>query len=172
MNKKSSNNLNKKIITFGLSLILLTSIFTSMPLVISDPSEPWWDSNWQYQKEIVINYTMVDGNLVNFPILIYNSSDSDLAAYAQDSGDDIVFTNSEGVKLNHEIELFNGTSGELVAWVNVTSLSSVEDTVLYIYYGNSECSSQENSVNVWDSNYLSVYHLNENPGSAGNKEYL
>jgi len=41
---------------------------------------------------------------------------------AQPDGDDIVFTDASGNKLNHEIEKYNITTGELVAWVNVTSL--------------------------------------------------
>jgi hypothetical protein len=66
--------------------------------------------------------------------------------------------------LFHEIEYFDDSSGELVAWVNVPSLSSSVDTVLYMYYGNSDCSSQENIEKVWDSDYKLVYHLDETSG--------
>jgi len=143
-----------------------TGNWTNQTFCFTTMYEPgaWWDGNWLYRKEIVIDHTLVDENLTNFPVLIANSSDVDLALHAQDSGDDIVFTDYSGVKLNHEIELFNGTSGELVAWVNVTSLSADVDTVLYLYYGNSFCSNQENIVGTWSDDYQLVQHLKETSG--------
>ena len=127
----------------------------------------WWDDDWSYRKNLTINNSYVDSNLTNFPVLVYLSSDSNLSNNAQSDGDDIVFADStHSIKYNHEIELYNNTTGKLVAWVNVTSLSSTEDTVLYMYYGNSDCSSQENSTDVWDSNYKAIYHFSESTGST------
>ena len=123
---------------------------------------PWWNDSWSYRKPITINSSQVDADLTNFPILV-NITDTDLRDDAQVDGDDITFILYYGstIQLNHEIELFNGTTGGLVAWVNVTTLNSSSDTVIYMYYGNSSCSSQENIVGVWDSNYVGVWHLNE-----------
>jgi len=120
----------------------------------------WWNKNWSYRKAITINYTKVDGTLNNFPVLIRLISDSNLSSHVQPNGNDIVFTDKNRNKLHHEIELFNGTNGELIAWVNVTSLSSSSDTVLWLYYGNGTCSNQENVEGTWDSNFLGVYHMN------------
>jgi len=47
------------------------------------------------------------------------------------------------------------------AWVNVTSLSSSVDTKIWMYYGNSTCSSQENIAGTWNSDYNTVYHMND-----------
>jgi hypothetical protein len=103
----------------------------------------------------------VDGNLRNFPILISLVSDSGLAAYTQPNGNDLVFTDAQGNKLNHEIELFTKATGQLITWVNVTSLSSTTDTTLYLYYGNNACGSQQNQYGTWNSDYLMVHHMNE-----------
>ena len=131
-----------------------------------DRDDPWWDTDWSYRKEITIDHTKVAASLVNFPVLISFASDADLASKAQDDGDDIVFiNNATGTKLNHEIELFESTTGKLVAWVNVTSLSSTENTILYMYYGNPSCSNQENPESVWDSHYVMVQHLSETSGT-------
>jgi MSHA biogenesis protein MshQ len=43
-------------------------------------------------------------------------------------------------------------------------LSSVNDTVLYMYYGNPTCGNQQNPAAVWDSSYKLILHLNENAG--------
>jgi len=123
----------------------------------------WWNSSWLYRKEIIIDHKKVAVNLTNFPILI-KQIDVDLAGHAQVDGDDIVFTDYNGNKLNHEIEMFNDTSGELVCWVKVTTLSSTEDTILYMYYGNPSCGNQQNPLGVWDSNYVMVQHLEESSG--------
>jgi len=125
----------------------------------------WWNSSWLYRKNITINHSKVNNNLINFPVLFSISSDNDLADKAQENGNDIVFTNSSGYKLNHEIELFNGSTGELVAWVNVTSLNSINDTVLYMYYGSNNSDNHENLSGVWDSHYMMVQHLNETNGT-------
>ncbi|NIM94773.1 MAG: DUF2341 domain-containing protein, partial [Anaerolineales bacterium] len=134
-------------------------------------------SDWSYRKRIVIDSTKVFANLTDFPLLINLSSDSDLASYAQNDGDDILFTSStvswetgtNSDKLDHEIEKFNGSTGELVAWIRIPSLSSTTDTEIYMYYGNSGISNQENPGGVWDTNYMAVWHLNETPndGVAG-----
>ena len=117
---------------------------------------------WIYRKKITIDHTKVVANLTNFPLLINLASDSDLANHAQDDGDDIYFTSSdETTHLNHEIEKFDGATGELVAWVNIPSLSASADTELYMYYGNASASSQQDVTNVWDSSYQGVWHLDE-----------
>ena len=122
----------------------------------------WWNTSWYYRKLITVNSSQVATNLVNFPILV-NVTDTDLANRAQDDGDDIAFVlySDNSTQLNHEIELFNGTTGEFVAWVNVTSLSSSIDTKIWMYYNNSGCDSQQNPPDVWDSDFVGVWHLNE-----------
>ncbi|EMR73342.1 protein of unknown function (DUF2341) [Thermoplasmatales archaeon SCGC AB-539-N05] len=129
----------------------------------SNDNASWWNASWTYRKKLTIDKDQVTADLTNFPVLV-SITDSNLSSKAQSDGDDIVFTNATGTKLNHEIELFNSTSGELVAWVNVTSLSSSTDTEIYMYYGNSSCSSQENIAGTWDSNYVLVFHFEETTG--------
>jgi hypothetical protein len=67
--------------------------------------------------------------------------------------------------LNHEFEYYNNGTGELIAWVNVPALSSIENTILYLYYGNPNCSSQQNPSAVWDSNFMMVHHLQGTQGT-------
>jgi len=106
-----------------------------------------------------------------FPVLV-STADNDLQVKAQDDGDDILFMDGIGVanKLYHEIEHYDGSTGEFVAWVNIPSVSHDEDTVLYMYYGNPGCSSQQVPERVWDSNYLAVWHL-ETLSDSTNNDY-
>jgi len=119
--------------------------------------DDWYHSDWNYRKQIVIDHEKVDGDLTNFPVLISTTS-FDFVSHAQVDGDDFIFVLENGIKLNHEIEKYDGTQGKLVVWINITSLSSSVDTRVWIYYGNSTCGSQENAAGTWDSNYAGVWH--------------
>jgi hypothetical protein len=90
-----------------------------------------------------------------------------LSTHAQSSGNDILFTSSDGTtKLSHEIERYTSSTGALVCWVKVPSLSSSIDSVLYMYYGNPSASDQSAPAGVWDGNYKAVWHLREDPSGT------
>jgi len=112
-----------------------------------------------YNKKITINQTKVAGNLTDFPVLISLSADANLAAHAQNDGDDIFFITADATRLSHEIEEYNSSTGKLIAWVKVPNLSNTTDTDIYMHYGNSTCGSQENATGVWDRNYIMVQHM-------------
>jgi hypothetical protein len=127
------------------------------------PPGTWWNEAWPYRKQIVLDADRVDENLTDFTILI-DITDADLAAYAQADGDDIALSDNHGVKLSHEIELYDPATGHLLAWVKVPALSSTADTVLFIYFGNAASASQEDAPGAWDGNYVMVHHLDEATG--------
>jgi len=113
-----------------------------------------------------ISVPIMDTYLADFPVLI-SIIDSDLASDAQDDGDDILFTSSDKkTKLSHEIEAFNGQTGQLIAWVRIPKLFANNDTIIYMYYGNPTASNQQDAVNVWDSNYVGVWHFKETVGGT------
>jgi hypothetical protein len=123
---------------------------------------PWYNTSWTNRLAIVIDHTKVSGPLTNFPVLI-NLTNASLQASAQSSGNDLLFTSADGTnKLAHEIESYTNSNGALVAWVNVPILSSTADTTLYLYYGNSSATNQQNVSGVWNSNFTAVWHLSNN----------
>ena len=125
----------------------------------------WFNDAWDSRREMTIDSSQVVGDVTNFPMLISLATDAELAAQALANGDDILFTSADGVtQLSHEIEYFDEATGELRVWVK-TDLSSSTDTSIYMYFGNSASSSQENPSGVWD-NYVGVYHLSESPTGA------
>ena len=63
-------------------------------------------------------------------------------------------------KLKWEVEKYDGTTGNLIAWVEIPSLSSSSDTVFYLLYGDSSINTdQSDPPNTWDSNFKAVWHL-------------
>lgn len=136
----------------------------------ADPG--WYDANWLYRKKITIDNTKVTANLSDFPVLI-NRTDADWKDTAngghvgQSDGGDILFTSSDGTsKLDHEIERYTPSTGELIAWVEVPTLSASADTKIYIYYGNAVAADQWNVAGTWDSNFIGVWHLGEGSGTT------
>lgn len=64
-----------------------------------------------------------------------------------------------------EVEYYDATTGELVAWVQ-SGVSSAADTTLYLVYGDKEtASSQENVGGTWEADFLAVWHLGEASGA-------
>jgi hypothetical protein len=133
-------------------------------------SHPISADDFKLYKTITIDNTRVSGfeDLIDFPLLI-SIFDSDLHDNAQPDGDDIAFSNNFQW-LDHEIELFNktynATHSQLVAWVRIPVLSSSEDTIIRMYFGNSFIENRENPSGVWRSNYAAVWHLCESSGAV------
>ena len=157
----------RKWVSLGVFLIMLIA-----GLVIIGPfsdrtvrGDTWYDSSWSHSRKITIDNTKVDSTLAFFPILIDDVSADYIQA--QSNGNDFVFMNSDNTtQYNHEIEYFDRQNGELICWVNVTSVSSSVDTIVWMYWGNPEASNQEHVEDTWDSNYLGVYHLDESSGTT------
>lgn len=126
----------------------------------------YYDPAWTVRKKIVFDADRVSsGPHTNFPALITFSADSSLNDNAQADGDDILFTDANGTTLlDFEIESYS--TGTLVAWVLVPTLSSTIDTTIYMYYGNAAAaSSLESAANTWDE-YIGVWHMDEDPSGA------
>jgi MSHA biogenesis protein MshQ len=146
MKPSNHQTINHAAFAIALALLLAVLLFAAVQPASADPG--WYDAEWAYRKSITIQVSEVVGgsDLPNFPVLI-SFTDTDLATDAQGNGNDILFTTStdEMTKLAHEIEEFDGGTGKLIAWVKVTSLSHDSDTVLYMYYNNSKCGSQQDA---------------------------
>jgi hypothetical protein len=136
----------------------------------------WYNTSWTNRKAITIDHTKVSGssNLTNFPVLV-SVTDANLKSVTnggnvgKPDGTDILFTASDGAtQLAHEIESYNASTGQLIAWVSVPTVSPTVDTVIYVYYGNASATDQQNRTGVWDSNYEAVWHLPNGTTLSGN----
>jgi hypothetical protein len=119
-------------------------------------------SGFAFRKKISIRI-VPGGQATNFPLSIRRGTDPDLANFAGDDGSDILFTTTDGTELASDIERFDGTTGELVAWVLVPTLIAPFD--IYMYFGNSMARGA-NPTAVWDANYIGVWHLFDPPGNS------
>lgn len=89
---------------------------------------------------------------------------------------DLIFTSDSACTtlLNWEIESYSASSGALIAWVNIGTLSHTADNTVYMCYGKSSVTTWQGNVNsTWASNYVGIWHLpdgstpNYNDSTAG-----
>lgn len=170
-----SPNLKKKLLlgVFALvAVVLLAVLIYTIGPWSNQAQAVWYSDNWKFRKKLTIDVTKVSGgsDLSNFPVLV-SIADQSIGTNAQSDGDDILFTSSDGsTQLDHEIESFTPATGQLVAWVEVTTVSASANTVIYLYYGNSTSASQQDGTGTWDeggnNNYRGVWHLKEDPSGG------
>ena len=124
---------------------------------------------YYFYKTLTIQSSQVAGagSHANFPILI-SETDADLAhlSFGGDvqniNGYDIAFTAADGTTvLDHQIEEYDQTTGELDAWVKIPALSGTVNTEIRMYYGNAQVTTDPSTDNVWDANFAAVYHLTD-----------
>ncbi len=131
-----------------MALLALAALIASAAPV-ARAATPWYNASWLFRKAITIDHTKVTATQTSFPVLVNLASDASLAANAQSSGNDILFTASDGVtKLSDDVDTYTTATGALSAWVSVPSLSSTADTVIYMYYGNASAPNQETPASV------------------------
>jgi hypothetical protein len=130
---------------------------------------------------ITVGAGVVGGPHADFPLLV-DVTDTDLrtttnGSVQSPSGYDIVFRGEDAnicggpapCMLDHEIELYNGATGRVLAWVRVPSLAN--GRVIHMYYGNDKISSStEANGAVFDADYVGVWHLKET-GNGSPNEY-
>jgi hypothetical protein len=138
---------------------------------------------WRWRIRLDIDADLVSEDLTNFPILLYLGSSSGI------SGDDITtifdrigseklkiaVTTDDGVTQCYvEVERWDDGNEDAWLWVKVPSIDATYDEVLYIYYDpllddNTDYVNETgvgNSVNVWDSNFKAVYHMQDATSST------
>ena len=144
-------------------LVLFSLVF----LVPSDAFGEWYDTSWEYRNKITVSLNSVISNdLSDFPVLI-KFTHGNLKQSNESEGRDFVFTLSDGkTKLSHEIEYYDNTTGEIIAWVNFPTLTAASSTDIYIYYKGNTVGF--NSADVWNDDYVLVWHLNQtSTGTVG-----
>ncbi len=160
---------------FATTLIVTLLVLTG---ILTNPFKA--RAGYTYSRTVTTTHTSVPSTQTSFTILVCANStmgngntcgtvaglnQSGGGAHVQNSnGYDIVFstaTDCSSGLLNWEMEKYVAATGEMYAWVKISSLSSSADNVIYMCYGNSAISTfQGGSVgSAWDSNYQGIWHM-------------
>lgn len=131
-------------------------------------------NGYSYRKTITIDHTKVSGSadLTNLRFL-YKVTDADMRSLTNgghvqsDLGWDIRFELSDGTKLSHELMYYVNTTGEMVVWIKIPTVSYTTDSIIYVYYGKTGLSATEADIaGVWTSSWRLVAHFNDTPNDV------
>jgi hypothetical protein len=145
-------------------------------------AEEVWLPGFSHKVDLTIDSSKVSGTLTNFPVYVHISAecgigDSDLSSFfsvlaTESNQKKVAFTGSDGLtQFYAEIDHFNLGTKEAGFHVKVPSISSSEDTELWLYWGRkaepnnaytglvTEAPAQA----VWDGTNALVYHLSQDP---------
>ena len=141
------------------------------------PASAQWSNGYSGRRTVVIDHTKVPNtDQTNFPMLFsgtytYLATTANGGGVTNSNGYDIIFTSDAGGTsiLPFERESYNATTGTVLFWVQIPTLSHTSDTTIYLFYGNSSVTSDpSNKTGVWDSNYKGVWHLPNGSTLSGN----
>lgn len=132
-------------------------------------------NGYTYRRTITIDETKVSGSsdFTDFTILVsgtyaYLKTTANGGSVTNSNGYDIKFETTGGTTLDYERERYIATTGEVIFWVQIPTLSYNTDTDIYMYYNNSSVSTdQSNKTGTWESSYVCVYHLPDGSTLSG-----
>ena len=142
----------KHLAIFLLALGLASVSFCAVPL-----------DTGLFARKITVTFGGVQSGttLTDFPALVKLSTAIEGFSYGDfkdQNGGDLRFADSDGNLIPHEIDTWN-TAGVSTVWVKVPSLS--KGTKVYAYYGSFRELPEVAANDVWDGNYVGVWHLGD-----------
>ncbi len=133
--------------------------------------EAQWLEGYSHRKEITLNHDLVPGSdpLIGFPCLV-SITDTVLRTEINGgvvqfaNGRDLCFTDEDKLSiLDYEIESYDPVEGSLHAWVRIPSLSALDETEIFLYFGGPDALPQWDTTAVWSNQYTAVWHMNNDP---------
>lgn len=151
-----------------------------MVIVGAFKAAPYTPASFTYYRTLTVTSTqsLASGTNANFPFLVSSTLSSWKASSTggtvqnlctDPNGNtepcDLVFATSSanctaGNYLNFETEKYSSSTGAVVDWVDVPSVST--STVIYACYDASTLTAdQSDPQSTWNANYLAVYHMGQ-----------
>ena len=159
--------MKKKMTKTRILLFLILAVglsFTQNASATASPCQGWYNTSYPYRLALTVSSTMVSSTQANFPFLVSTTSAS--LAFTDFTGghmgtstaNDLVVTGYDGVtKLNHEIEQYTSSTGQIILFAKSPLLTST--STICLYYGSSTASNQQAATSTWNDYYLNVFHL-------------
>ncbi len=125
-------------------------------------------NTYSYYRTVTLDHTKVGAtDSTSFPVLVsgtysYLKTTGNGGLVQNASGYDVGFFSDAALttKLDWEIESYDATTGAVIYWVRIPTLSHTVDTVIYMAYGSSTVTTdQSNPTGVWDASTKAVYHM-------------
>jgi len=126
----------------------------------------WWNDEWNFRKEIVLDLTAaganIPGNPTDVPVLIrlhlgnfgyFGDTKPDASDFRFVGGDD-------KTPLKYHIERYDAAANLAFVWVKVPRLAGGANTEkIFLYYGNAKAPAGADAPGTYDVNQVLVYHF-------------
>jgi biopolymer transport protein ExbB len=155
------------------SLLLLVLGLLITAGVAPGSAKAWWQKDWPYRKQIVIDTTAkglpLPGPVGRAPLLIRLHSGNFKFDDSLESGADLRFVaGDDKTPLNFQVESFDALLGVATIWVDVPQVPAGSAKTIWMYYGNKKASPPGPASAIFDPDYVAVYHFA--PGGAPPKD--
>jgi len=149
-----------------ISIILLL-----LTLLLCTEAQAWWDTDWQYRKEITLNTSALTNGMtkgltdVPVPIRLHVANFNYFFDINGDGSDIRFVAHDDKTPLNFHIERFDVLNEMAFIWVRLPEIAiSDEPYSIYMYYGNINAEHAGNPARVFDINQSAVYHFGQRVG--------
>jgi hypothetical protein len=152
----------KFIVSFSLIVLLFNSTST--------PGIAVWNSSWQYRFKYTIDNSSLNNTLSDFPLHIdLSSAPASFWNNVASDGSDIRIIDSNdttNLTVSAHLEGWDKENNKGHIWVKKTVSPKSQTDFIWIYYGNPNASSSWNKSQTYNTNYISVWHLDESPADG------
>ncbi|MDE0854263.1 MAG: DUF2341 domain-containing protein, partial [Nevskia sp.] len=135
-------------------------------LVPATASASWWNHDWSYRKQIVIDAGAKGADLKTdlneIPVLIRLHEGVFKFANANNDGSDLRFVaEDDKTPLKFHIEKFDSVFNLAFIWVALPKLKAGDTTKIWMYYGNTKAAADTDTRATYDPDQVLVYHFGE-----------
>lgn len=144
---------------------------STQTVVVSSPSY----GNYAFEDPVTLNTTSlgISSNLTNFPALlsiqdnnlIISGTCTDKVYYPNGPDYDFAFVDpTTGNEMYYQVVSYNQTTGTLLVWVQIPTLTHSANQNIEFFYGSSSPGTTHNTAfyeNTWASDYKGVFHFDE-----------
>jgi len=116
---------------------------------------PIADSSYQFYMFWQINKGQVPTTQTNQPLVIIYTLGAGIIQEV--SGFDIRAFDSNGVPLDYEVQSVNVSTGEIIVWVNVTTVKDLE--FIQLVFGKPSATDGQNAPAVYSNGFEAVFHM-------------
>jgi len=146
----------------------LRAMAAFVALLVAGQASAWWKSEWPYRKQITLDPASLvqlagEEELKNVPVLVRLHEGVFHFPDAKPDGSDLRFVSGDDkTPLNFHIERFDPVFNMAQIWVQVPVIAAGKPVQVWMYYGNPDAPSPEESpAMTYDNTHLLVYHFGE-----------
>lgn len=155
----------RKIISTMVFLTMIFSCFSVFYVLKVETVKAGASTNdFSYHVNLTVDNTYVTGTHTDFPVLVYNTSCDILDGL---DNNDFTFFDTSGEEMDWELVSWDDSSDTLEAWVRF-NLTGGTDTFELHYENTGDTGESDggehNPTDVWDSDFLCVYHMDDADG--------